>query len=477
MEQLYTILPPLLALVLAVWTRNVYWALGGALLISETLVAQGNPFMGLLGSVDRAASVFESSYNTRVLLFCLIIGALIAYMQMSGGIAALVNKLVRSGVAKTRRRASLVTALTGSALFMDTNVSLLSTGIMGRPLFDHFKMSRERLAYIIDATCAPISILILINGWGAYLLGLIGGYGFDDPVRLLAATIPLNFYALLTLGVVYFTAASGKVFGPMKHAETRVETIANEEAIAPTKARFMVVPLLIMIFGTLGFMLWTGYQSIVPDAVSLQSMRAQLAYFFENFFQVIMAGSGAQSILWAVVIATGAGFLLLRWNGGHKTEPLIKMGFEGMGALLPAVTVIFLSLALANSLSALGTGAFMASVAEGFPVPALLPCLLFIVAGATSFATGTSWGTYGILVPIAMPVAIGAGIPPELVLAAVMGGGVFGDHCSPISDTSIIASFAAGCDHISHVKTQLPYALLGAFGASLLYIAAGFLMI
>ena len=460
MEQWLTILPPVLALILAVWTRNVYWALGGAIWAAETLIIGGNPLLGLLESVDRAASVFESGYNTRVLLFCLIIGALIGYMQRSGGIAALVKRLVTSGVASTRKRAGLVTAATGSALFMETNVSLLSTGIMGRPLFDHLKMSRERLAYIIDSTSAPISILVLINGWGAYLLGLIGGYGFEDPVGLLAATIPLNFYALLTLVIVYLTAASDRVFGPMKQAETRVETVLPEETIAPTKARFMAVPLLIMVLGTVGLMLWTGYQETgVLNA------------------QTIMSGSGAQSILWAVVIATGAAFLMLRFSGGFKTDALVKMGFEGMGELLPAVAVIFLSLALASSLGALGTGEFMASVAEGFPVPALLPLILFIVAGATSFATGTSWGTYGILVPIAMPIALGADIPPELVLAAVMGGGVFGDHCSPISDTSIIASFAAGTDHISHVQTQLPYALFGALGASLLYVAAGFLMI
>lgn len=452
MEQWLTILPPVLALGLAVWTRNVYWALGGAIWVSETLIAGGNPLMGLLSSVDRSASVFESGYNTRVLLFCLIIGALIAYMQKSGGIAALVKKLVHSGIASTRKKAGLVTAVTGSALFMDTNVSLLSTGIMGRPLFDHLKMSRERLAYIIDSTCAPISILILINGWGAYLLGLIGGYGFEDPVRLLAATIPLNFYALLTLVGVYLTVATDKVIGPMKHAETRLEIEAVEQGVTPTKARFMAIPLLITVFGTIGFMFWTGKGNI-------------------------MEGSGAQSILWAIVIATGVAFLLLRFNGGYQTERLVKMGFEGMGELLPAVAVIFLSLALASSLSALGTGGFMANMAEGFPIPALLPAILFIVAGVTSFATGTSWGTYGILVPIAIPVALGADIPPELVLAAVMGGGVFGDHCSPISDTSIIASFAAGTDHISHVQTQLPYALLGALGASLLYVAAGFLMV
>lgn len=459
-----TILPPLLALFIAVWTRNVFFALGGAIWFSETLMAKGNPFLGLLASVDRAANVFQSGGNTRILLFCLLIGALIAYMQRSGGVAALVARLVSSGVASTRRRASLITAFTGTALFMETNVSLLSTGIMGRPLFDHLKMSRERLAYIIDSTSAPISILILINGWGAYLLSLIKDYGFENPVGILAATIPLNFYALITLAGVYLTAFSDRVIGPMKAAEARLDVTEDKPSDthepAPTKARFMAIPLGVMVFGTLGFMLWTGYQATG-----------------ELNGQTMMSGSGSQSILWAVVLATGAAFLLLRLGGVFKTDRLIDIGFNGMGELLPAVGVIFLSLALGASLKALGTGEFMAGLAASFPIPAILPMILFIAAGVTSFATGTSWGTYGILVPIAIPLALGADIPPALVMAAVMGGGVFGDHCSPISDTSIIASFAAGTDHISHVQTQLPYALIAAGLASALYLAAGFLMI
>ncbi|MEL7454023.1 MAG: Na+/H+ antiporter NhaC family protein [Pseudomonadota bacterium] len=445
-------LPPVLALLIALATRNVYYALGAAILVSEALIAGSKRvYASLLASVDRAVGVFESPGNTRILLFCLIIGALIAYMQRSGGVAALVQRLVSSGVASTRRRASLVTALTGSALFMETNVSLLSTGIMGRPLFDHLKISRERLAYLIDSTSAPISILVLINGWGAYLFGLIGGYGFEDPVAILAATIPLNFYALLTLFGVYATATTDRVIGPMRTAETRTTEPDDTANIAPTRAIYMALPLAIMVAGTLGFMLWTGQGNM-------------------------MRGSGSQSILWAVVLATGAAFVLLRVSGQFKADALFEMGFRGMGDLLPAVAVIFLSLALGDSLRALGSGDYIAGLAAAFPAPFAIPAILFLAAGITSFATGTSWGTYGILVPIAMPLAIGAGVPPALALSAVMGGGVFGDHCSPISDTSIIASFAAGCDHISHVRTQLPYALIAAAGAIGLYLGAGAVM-
>lgn len=446
-----TLLPPVAALAIAIVTRNVYYALGGAILLSETLISSGNPGLGLLASVDRAAGVFESGGNTRILLFCLIIGALIAYMQRSGGVAALVSRLVSSGVASTRRRAGLVTVAAGTAIFMETNVSLLSTGIMGRPLFDRLGLSRERLAYLIDSTCAPVSVLILVNGWGAYILSLVSDYGLADPVAIVAATIPLNFYALLTLAGAWATAGTDRVIGPMRTAETRVET-GSDDAIAPTRAIYMALPLAIMVFGTLGFMLWTGNGNMIR-------------------------GSGSQSILWAVVIATLVAFVMLRVSGRFRTDALVDMGFRGMGDLLPAVTVIFLSLALGDSLRALGTGEYMAGLAAAFPAPFAIPAILFVSAGITAFATGTSWGTYGILVPLALPLAIGAGVPPALALAAVMGGGVFGDHCSPISDTTIIASFAAGCDHISHVQTQLPYALIAAAGATALYLGAGAVMV
>jgi len=450
------LLPPVLALVVAIWTRNVFWALGSAIWVSELIIVGGNPLLGLLATVERGADVFSSDYSTRVILFCLIIGALIAFMQRSGGVAALVDKLVAARLADTRRKASFVTALTGSVLFMDTNVSLLSTGIMGRPLFDRLKMSRERLAYIIDATCAPISVLVVINGWGAYLLGLLANENIANPLPILIATIPLNFYAILTLIGVFATVFSDRTFGSLKTADEAAgmaqhsaETLSREDPKG--KARYMAVPLGVMVFGTLGLMWWTGQGNI-------------------------MAGEGAKSVLWAVVLACLAAFALLRLDGGWKTDKLIDMGFSGMNDLLPAVAVIFLSFALGNSLGALGTGALVAKMADGFPVPFLMPAVLFVAAGITSFATGTSWGTYGILVPIALPVAIGLGIPLPLALAAVMGGGVFGDHCSPISDTSIVASFASGCDHISHIRTQLPYALLAAFGATLLYATAGLLM-
>ncbi|MBR9836238.1 MAG: sodium:proton antiporter, partial [Alphaproteobacteria bacterium] len=430
-----TILPPVAALGVAIWTRNVYWALGLAIWLSETLVAGFNPFLGALGSIDRAVSVFDSAGNTRILLFCLIIGALIAYMQRSGGIAAMVEKLHATGLASTPRRAGLVTAISGVLIFVETNVSLLASGVLGRPLFDRLKVSRARLAYIIDSTCAPISVLILFNGWGGYIAGLMEANGVEAPFTVLFQTIGLNFYAVLTVALVFVTIALNRTFGPMAYADANwAEPVGLSEGVpdddlheTPSRAIYMGLPVLILVGGALGFMWWTGDGNITQ-------------------------GSGSQSILWAVVLATACAFVFLAMSKRAEGD-MINTGFKGMGDLLPAVTVIFMALVLGNSLRELGTGAFIAGMAENMPSQWLIPAILFIAAGVTSFTTGTSWGTYGILVPVAVPLAVGAGLPMPLVIAAVMGGGVFGDHCSPISDTTIIASLAAGCDHMEHVKT------------------------
>ncbi len=450
-----TITPPLLAIIVAVWTRNVFWALGIAIWLSETIIAGFNPFMGALGGIDRAVGVFDSSYNTRVLLFCLIIGALIVYMQRSGGISAMVERLQSSGFASTPRRAGLVTAICGVLILVETNISLLTTGILGRPLFYKLKVSRERLAYIIDSTCAPVSVLILFNGWGAYLLGLLNENGVEGATGVLMSTIALNFYAWITLAIVFMTVVSNRTFGALAAVESGVSQSSSRAASGPfneapepaSKAIYMAIPLFIMIGGTIGFMLWTGDGDI-------------------------RQGSGAQAILWSVILATAAAFICLAHSGRAKGE-LVNLGFKGMGDLLPAVTMIYLALVLGSSLNAVGMREFIASVASSFPAPWMIPAILFLAASLTSFTAGTSWGTYGIIIPIAVPLALGAGVPLPLAVAAVIGGGVFGDHCSPISDTTIIASLASGCDHMEHVRTQLPYALFGGVLATALYLAAG----
>nr|WP_221400897.1 Na+/H+ antiporter NhaC family protein [Parvularcula dongshanensis] len=440
-------IPPLAAIAFAIVLRNVYGALLLALFLSEAFVA-GGPVGGLTASFDRVVEVFGSAYNTQILLFCLLIGAVIALARDSGGVAATARALLGRGIVRTPRRAELMVAATGTALFVETNVSLLGSGVLGRPLYDAHGLSRERLAYIIDSTSAPVSVLVPFNGWGAYAMGLVAAQGLAQPFGVVLGAVPLNFYALLTVGLVYVTALTGRVFGPMRAADARTEAVAAPGGAAPTRPRYMWVPLGVLVGGALLFMTLTGGGSIVN-------------------------GDGARSILWAVSLAALLGALLVRRDRVMDGQAVGRAVFGGIGEMVPLVTVLLLALALGASLNALGTGEMVARLAAGSLPPFLAPAVLFVAAGVASFSTGTSWGTYGLLIPIAMPLAAALGVPPTLALAAVLGGGVFGDHCSPLSDTTLIASVASGTEHLSHVTTQLPYALATGAAALAAYLISG----
>ncbi|KFI22171.1 Na+/H+ antiporter NhaC family protein [Nitrosococcus oceani] len=446
-----TLLPALAAILIGIWKREVILSLLVALYFSEILLAGNNPVLGFIGLLERITAVFQSESNTQILLFSILVGALLVYMNQSGGVSACVQVLTRAGFTQTPRRVGLLTAFVGIVIFIESNMSMLVAGILSRPLFDKFQMSRARLAYFVDSTCAPVSILILLNGWGAYLLGLLTEQGFAEPIAILVMSIPLNFYAIITLALVFYTAITHRVYGPLQYSETRREEDLEEEHIAPTRARYMWLPLLIMVSAVLFFLGYTGNGDL-------------------------LAGSGSSAIFWGTALATLVAYILLLKDRVYSHERLITLGFEGMGKLLPVVTTVLLALALSASMGVLGTGEFVAQIVEPSLPPPFIPVLVFIVAGLISFTTGTSWGTFGIMIPIALPLAQAVELPPAFILSALLGGGVFGDHCSPISDTTLISSLAAGCDHLEHVQTQLPYALSVAGVTLLLYFVTTWLL-
>lgn len=442
-----TVLPPLLAIAIVLWKKEVILALLMAILSSEFLLllysAEQSTLEAPIQSIERAISIITSPGNAKVLLFSVLIGALLAYVRDSGGVAATVNWLVNRGLAKGRKQVGSLTFFTGVAVFVESNLSVLTSGILARGLFDKFKMSRARLAYIIDSTCAPVCILILLNGWGAYVLGLLSEYDMDQSAAsVLWGSVPFNFYAIFTLLIVLYTILSDKVHGPLKSEEQALSKQSSElETVPATKARFMIMPLAVLVLGMFGFMFWTGNGTLAQ-------------------------GSGSSSVLYATTLACVVAYGLLIIHKRFTHQELVNIGFKGMGELLPLVTIVLLSLTLGASLKVLGTGAFVSGiVGEYLPVFLVVP-LLFLAGSFMSFTTGTSWGTFAILIPIGIPLSLALGIPPQLVVAAILGGGIFGDHCSPISDTTAVSSLAAGCDLLTHVKTQLPYALV-AGGLSL----------
>jgi len=454
-----TILPQLVAIGIVLWRKEVILALLAAIFTSELLLlidaSTVSPAMAPLETIERIVNVFSSADSTRVLMFSLIIGCLIAYLRHSGGVTALVDLLINKGITKTKRQAGLMSFLIGIVLFVESNLSVITAGIVSRDLFDKFGMSRERLANEIDSTSAPVCILLLINGWGAVVLANLNANGLENPEATLIGTIFYNFYAWIALAIVFYTIWFDKVHGPLKECEARKQQQIEKDP-APefpgSKARFMIVPLISLIGLIFVFMYWTGNGAV-------------------------RSGDGSKSILYATIISCIVAYVMMLSSGRFSHIRLVEIGFEGMNELLQLVTIVLLSLALGASLKVLGTGAFVAGIAgENLPMILIVP-MLFLASSIMAFTTGTSWGTFALMIPIGVPLIQMLGLPPAFVISAILGGGVFGDHCSPISDTTMISSVASGCSLLDHVRTQLPYALLGGGLTFIVYIIAGIIVI
>ncbi|MFQ5707903.1 MAG: Na+/H+ antiporter NhaC family protein [bacterium] len=463
-----SILPPIIAIVLAIRTKQVFISLFFGIWLGWTVLAGGNPITGLASALDSCIKVFQDDGNTKVIAFSAMVGALIAFTQRSGGVDGFIQWLLQKGFVKDRRSAGLLAWITGAVIFVESSITCLVTGAVSRPIFDKLKISREKLAYICDSTSAPVCILIPLNGWGAYILALLATQSVDRPFLTLLKSIPFNLYAIFTVGLVLLVILTGKDFGPMKSAEKRAREqgkvlrdgaeplVATEIIAIETKAGIrpkavnMLVPILIMVVMMPVNLLITGHGNI-------------------------MNGSGSTSVFWAVLAAiTIAGGMYMA-QGIMKLNEVVDLFFKGLGGLMPLALLMMLAFAIGNTCKALGTGPYVANVAKSWVSPGFVPAILFLVSGFIAFSTGTSWGTFAIMIPIGIPMIKLMDANIYTTLGAILSGGIFGDHCSPISDTTIISSMASASDHIDHVRTQLPYALLTAALALLIYLIMGFI--
>lgn len=444
-----SLLPPLIAIIIAVWKRNALIALLCGLIFTYLMINHFNPLAGITDSALGILGVFSSTGNTYIVAFSLLIGALVTLMNKSGAVNGFIGSLANLNLVKNKRQAAILPTIIGTSIFTDTNLSMFTAGMASQQLFDKHKLSRARLAYLLDSTCAPVSILFLVNGWGAYILGLLDGYNFNDPVGILIGTVGYNFYAIIALTLAYYTAFSGKAYGPLKLSQPINQTQENVNTVIKTApAMVMWLPLLVLLSSTLGLLWFTGNGDI-------------------------RQGSGSFSVFWAITSALLCLILFIAHYKLLSLSEIVSSIVSGIKKMLPAVSILVLSFAFGSAIKLLGTGVYVSQLINvEFPLFLMAPAL-FIAAGIMAFSTGTSWGTFAILVPIAVPIAQQSGLPVEFMVAAVLGGGVFGDHASPISDTTVVASIASGCDHYEHVKTQLPYALFGATITLIAYILIG----
>jgi tetracycline resistance efflux pump len=457
-----SLVPPLLAIAMALRTRQVHLSLFAGVWVGTTILAGYNPISGAAGALEQIVGVIVDPGNARTLLFTLAVGSLIVLLRESGGVTGFATWMVDRGWVRGPRSAQMLSMALGISIFIESNITCLITGTVSRPLYDRVGLSRAKLAYVCDSTSAPICMLIPLNAWGAFILSLLAAEGIADPVSMLVRSIPLNFYGLLALGLVALLAMTGRDFGPMLAAENAAReghggatgvTIDSEDdsPVEGRKARNLVIPVVVTV-------------AVVPWVLHLTGDG--------DWTQ----GSGSTAVLWAVSAGVLVAMLMYRIQRLFNFVELSEFAVVGMQELVPVAGILALALAIGAVCRDLGTGPFVAdSVAPLIGASTVAP-LVFVTGCVIAFSTGSSWGTFAILMPIAVPLALELGAPVPLTVAAVMGGGIFGDHCSPISDTTVVSSMSAGCDHMEHVTTQLPYALTAGAATVVLYLIAGILL-
>jgi Na+/H+ antiporter NhaC len=493
----FSILPPLLAIALALIFHEVVSSLFLGVWLGCLFLVGYNPLAAVLRAVDGyIMPALANPDHASIVIFSLLLGGMVGVMTRMGGTRAIVAAV--TPIATTPRRAQLATWLAGLAIFFDDYANTLIVGNTMRPLTDQRGVSREKLAYIVDSTAAPVAAIVFVSTWVGYEISLIGdgmrlaveqGVASGEAAeQLLAASpfgvflqsIPYLFYPIIAIFAVALIIVSRRDFGPMLRAERRAASggglygpeaqlaadMENELGSVPegTPLRWWngAIPVATVVVVVLAGLVWTGSRGLGEAGV--QGFGESLRYILRNTdaFSTLLWGSLLGCIV-AVALATTQRILLL--------AQCMRALVGGMKAMVLAMVILVLAWALGEVTSSLSTASFLSSVlSERMPL-AMLPAAVFVVAALVAFATGTSWATMAILIPLTIPLAValggsldgGAGTGALLGgIASVLAGAIFGDHCSPISDTTVLSSMASGCDHVDHVRTQLPYAVLVA---------------
>ena len=467
---IWALLPPLVAIILALITKEVYSSLFVGIVVGALLYS-GFKFEGTITQIFEGGiiKVLSDSYNVGILIFLVILGSVVCMMNKAGGSAAFGRWA--SQKIHTRVGAELAAIILGILIFIDDYFNCLTVGSVMRPVTDRHHVSRAKFAYLIDATAAPVCIIAPISSWAAAVSGFVEG---QDGLAIFVRTIPYNFYAILTIVMMVGMVLMKTEFGAMKTHEINAlngdlyttsarpyENATDDEAPNPRgKVIDLVVPIVVLVICCVISMIYTGGFFSGTDFVTA---------FSQSDASTGLAMGSAFGLVFAIIF-----YMVRRVINFRDCMACIPDGFK---AMVPAIMILTFAWTLKAMTDSLGAAVFveesMRSVAGGIEV--ILPAIIFLVGCGLAFATGTSWGTFGILIPIV--VAVFEKSSPEMMIismSACMAGAVCGDHCSPISDTTIMASAGAQCDHVTHVSTQLPYAIVAAAVSFVTYIVAGF---
>lgn len=486
----WTILPPIIAIALAFITKNVVISLfigtlSGCFLLQIT---GSNPFMAIIQAfldfVQRALNSLADPWNAGIVLQVMVIGGVISLVSKMGGAKAIAESLAKK--AKTPRSAQLITWFLGVLVFFDDYANSLIVGPIMKPVADKMKISRERLSFIIDATAAPIAGIMIVSTWIGLEVGLIKD-GFTligqevDAFGVFLSTIPYRFYNILILIFVVATSLLLRDFGPMRKAEinARKGYISDaskeitldkdvEDEMAPKEGVKLsvwnaIIPIGALMISALISFYYSGYTAIMGgEDVVLQNLMTTSPASFTAIREAFSASDASVALFQSALFASIVAIFMAVCKKIFTFSEAVEVWIDGMKGLIITGVILILAWSLSSVIKELGTAAYLVKLLSSSIPQFLLPSIIFILGAVISFATGTAYGTMGILMPLAIPLSYS--ISPEMGYvivgtSAVLTGAIFGDHCSPISDTTIMSSMGAGCDHISHVRTQMPYAL------------------
>ena len=473
----WALVPAIIAIALALITKEVYSSLFIGILVGGVLYS-GFSFTGTMEHVfvDGMIGQLADSWNVGILIFLVVLGTMVMLMNRAGGSAAFGRWAVAH--VKTKTGAQIATIVLGILIFIDDYFNCLTVGSVMRPLTDKHKVSREKLAYLIDATAAPVCIIAPISSWAAAVTGFVDG---ANGLTLFIRAIPYNFYALLTIVMMLTLALRNFDYGTMRLAEMHVNmsdhagktpsssiTGAEDQPMPPVSGKgkviHLVLPIVVLIICCVIGMIYTGG-------------------FFEgeNFIDAFSNSDASVGLVYGSVVALIVTVIFYLFTKVLTFNECMNAVPEGFKSMVPAILILTFAWTLKAMTDSLGAKEYVAGlvevIADNHALMSLLPAVVFLVGTFLAFATGTSWGTFGILIPIVVNV-FGGDLSNELMIIAIsacMAGAVCGDHCSPISDTTIMASAGAQCDHIRHVSTQLPYAITAAGVSLVAYIFAGFI--
>ena len=481
-----SLLPPFAAIALCLITREVIPSLFVGSWIAGTMVCGWNPILGFGKAIEQIWNSLGDPWGARIVMTCIVMSGMVGIMQAGGGVRAAIRALSRK--VKSSRSSQFFTALAGVIIFFEDYVTAAVVGTTMRPISDSYRVSKEKLSYLVDSTAAPVAAIAGVSSWVAYMVGQIGKQFAELGItssyyNTYLQSVPFVFYNLLALLLVALVVATGRDFGPMLNAELRARTkgkVLRDGAMpltsgagdpdleadenAPDRVCNFILPVLFLVGSIVTMLLVTGGYPKVSLSEAMANSDSSRSLIFGSYASVVLT------------------LALFAVQKGTPMPRLLRGFLKGGQAVFIGSMILIYAWGISASIKSVGTAAYIVSITKDFLTPAWIPLLTFLTGMVVSFCTGTSYGTMGILMPLVVPllakVSAQAGIDMMTYMlptvGAVFAGAVFGDHCSPISDTTIMSSMFCGADHVDHVRTQMPYALLAGLGAGAAYSCIAF---